>query len=196
MRLRLRGRDLGFPDCRRWRDAKSTAHRKVEDHAAHDWYEAEVAFGDDESCGRAFDWASKEVLAYRIFPPSVLRAKVCTSSGLLRMGAIIVQHVPLGPFFLEAAVRVVQVTKPDSGGIRMGFRYATLEGHPERGVAEFIVEQRTGPSRVAFSIESWSEAGHWTTRLSRPLARWMQKRASRHALAWMVNRLHGSGRQS
>jgi uncharacterized protein (UPF0548 family) len=76
-------------------------------------------------------------LRYDIFPPTRLRSRVCTPDGIVSIGATIVQRVRLGPVTLETAVRVIEHQRSAESG---RFAYATLDGHPEQGIASFEVE--------------------------------------------------------
>jgi uncharacterized protein (UPF0548 family) len=94
-----------------------------------------------------------------------------------------VQYVAVGPFSLEAAVRVVRVWNVRAGDAsETGFTYATLQGHPERGLSTFRL--RWSPDgRMTFLIEARSRPGSVLTRLTRPLARRFQRKATEAALA-------------
>ena len=63
-----------------------------------------------------------------------------------------------------------------------GFRYVTLEGHPERGVASFALAW--DDARATFRIESRSEPAG-VARLGAAYARRAQRRAVEGALARM-----------
>jgi len=94
----------------------------------HDVYEAPIT--------GAFDRAVDALLAYRIFAAQRMYARVCTSDRRVAVGATIVQRAVLGPLAIETAVRVIEVVRTID---RAFFAYATLQGHPERGVASFAV---------------------------------------------------------
>jgi len=137
----------------------------------------------DTADGVLFHRAVDALLAYDVFPPQQMRALVCTSNNRVSMGATIVQRIFLGPIGFEVAVRVVDVFSGEAGSERRsGFTYATLQGHMEKGISSFIVEQKPG-GPVSFSIETRSRPGHWLIRFSGPLARLIQKRANKKALA-------------
>ena len=90
-----------------------------------------------------------------------MRAEVCSEDGRIHEGTTIVQHVALGPLPLEAAVRVVRVWRSREGDAdEVGFTYATLNGHPERGISTFRIrrsnqdqnhlpDRRPKPARIA-----------------------------------------------
>ena len=68
------------------------------------------------------------------------------------------------------------------GAVRKaGFRYVTLQGHPECGIASF--EVRSGPKgEVTILLDARSRPGSWLTRLGRPFARRFQQTMTRAAL--------------
>src|SRR5262245_48641288 len=90
--------------CRRWAARAMTDTLEgtagVIDHYARG---VEVSSGHDGDA--VFRDLSDRLLTYRIFPPSVLRADVCSIDGRIREGTTIVQRVAIGPFPLESAVR-------------------------------------------------------------------------------------------
>jgi uncharacterized protein (UPF0548 family) len=137
----------------------------------HDRYEGIVRSSFESALARLF--------RYDIFPPTRLRSRVCTSDGLVAIGATIVQRVRLGPIALETAVRVIEHQRTRQSG---RFAYATLEGHPEQGIASFEVEQH-GPN-LRFIAQAWSRPGNLTARLGRPLARSFQRAITREALQY------------
>jgi uncharacterized protein (UPF0548 family) len=135
----------------------------------HDVYEA--AFNGD------FAYAVDALLGYRIFVPSRMRAHVCTPDRRVAVGATIVQRVVLGPLVIETAVRVIEV---DRSSDRVSFAYATLSGHPERGIASFAVTRTETGGK--FEAQAWSRAGHWLTMVGRPVSRALQRAMTREAV--------------
>jgi uncharacterized protein (UPF0548 family) len=85
------------------------------------------------------------------------------ADGPVRPGGTVALAVPLGPrgtLWATAPCRVTAVyDEPD----RAGFRYATLPGHPERGVEEFVFER--GPDGVRFTVEAVSVPALWQRRV-------------------------------
>ena len=125
-----------------------------------------------------FERAAEALLAYRIFPPSRMVSHVCTADHRVAPGATLVQRVVLGPTGLETAVRVIEVERTPE---RAFFAYATLQGHPERGVASFAVIRAGSEQR--FEAQAWSRSGHWLTILGRPVSRLLQRALTREAVA-------------
>ncbi len=126
---------------------------------------------------RDFDQAVDDLFAYRIFAPARMVSRVCAADGRVSVGATIIQRVLLGPVAIETAVRVVEVERTLE---RASFAYATLLGHPERGIASFAVI-RDG-ARARFEAEAWSRAGSWITVVGRPVSRALQRAITREAV--------------
>lgn len=159
-------------DPGRWQHLAPNASR---DHIAaggyqHDRYEARVHDN--------FEAALDRLTRYAIFPPARMRAAVCSPDARVALGVTIVQRVRFGPLALESAVRVVEYER-SAGAAR--FAYATLDGHPERGIASFALERQ--PSELRFIAEAWSRPGHLLAWLGRPLARHLQRSITREAVA-------------
>jgi uncharacterized protein (UPF0548 family) len=159
-------------DCEGWSHLAPNATREeISDRGfQHDIYDAPFR-GE-------FDRAVDSLLEYRIFPRSRMIAHVCTLDGRVALGATIVQRIVLGPVAIETAVRVIEIQR-DLNGAR--YAYATLHGHPERGIASFAVV-RTG-GRVTFEAQAWSRAGGWLTVAARPVSRALQRAFTREAVA-------------
>jgi len=83
--------------------------------------------------------------------------------------------------------RVAGDAEGEPGAVRMvGFRYVTLQGHPECGVASF--EARVGSTGdVTIVLGARSRPGTWLTRLGRPFARRIQRAVTRAALRRLVD---------
>jgi uncharacterized protein (UPF0548 family) len=151
-----------------------------------DRYERPIALA-----GRDPDTVFRELedrlLRYDIFPRRQLQPEVCSDDGRLRDGTTIVQHVAIGPLELEAAVRVVRLWRNKDGtSAETGFTYATLEGHPERGVSTFRL-RRSPQGSLTFTIEARSRPGSVLTKLARPFARRFQRRATLAALTYFTD---------
>ena len=89
-------------------------------------------------------------------------------------GTTVVLAMPLGPLWALAPCRVVRRIDEDD---RQGFAYATLPGHPERGIEDFVVERRPDDS-VWLLISALSEPGSWVTRMAGPVGAALQRRAT------------------
>jgi len=155
----------------RWERLAPNASREsiARDGYLHDRYEGRV----DSS----FESALDRLLRYDIFPPERMRALVCSPDARVATGVTIVQRVRLGPLALETAVRVIECEQTADAA---RFAYATLHGHPERGIASFALER--GPSELRFIAQAWSRPGNPLARLGRPLARHLQRSITREAI--------------
>ena len=100
--------------------------------------------------------------------------EVVSAHPVAREGADVMLRARFGPVHIVAPTRVVYVIdEPD----RRGFAYGTLPGHPESGEEVFIVERRAGSTFV--EVRAFSRHGRWFTRLGSPVARRVQRRATR-----------------
>lgn len=146
-----------------------------------DHYIRDVVVPPGRSAESVFQLLGEQLVAYDIFPSRIIRATVCSDDGRVHEGTTIVQQFRVGPFRVEAAVRVVRTWHERSDVTEeVGFAYVTLEGHPERGVETFLL-QRTA-DRVTFTIDARSGPGTLLTRLARPVARLAQRRATSAAM--------------
>lgn len=117
------------------------------------------------------DWAMHE------------RAGVRTDGSPLEAGQTVGIAARTFGVWMRFACRVTDV---ENGPNRIGFTYATLPGHPERGRETFLLELR-GDGRVELTISARSSAGWWVTRLAGPVARILQRRfTERYAAAMAV----------
>lgn len=66
---------------------------------------------------------------------------------------------------------------------RFGFSYGTLAGHVVVGEERFELTWDHATDEVVFEIRKFSQIQHWVVRLFRPVARHLQVRFSRDALA-------------
>ena len=128
-------------------------------------------------------WRTDFLFDYEIFPKTILRfdAEWLREDRGMAVGDVIVQRAVFPPIgfglCIEFAVRICRVIDEE---LRLGFAYETLCGHVERGVAEFYFEERE--ESVEFTIHTYSEPGHWTSRLlknifSEPYQAWCTQRA-------------------
>ena len=158
-------------DCDRWSSLEGNASRELvaRDGFTHDRYESDFVYD--------FGRAVERLLAYKIFAPHRMIARVCAADGRVALGATIIQRVVLGPMALETAVRVIELQVTAD---RASFAYATLRGHPERGIASFAVHREGNRGR--FIAEAWSRAGSWLTMVGRPISRALQRRITEEAV--------------
>jgi uncharacterized protein (UPF0548 family) len=167
--------------CARWGHANPTSPPEGPQDATVDEYVGEARLLVSEDAAAAFERLSGRLFAYDIFPPRLMRHVVCPP-GPLAAGTLVVQQVGLRVLAVESAVRVVETWERTTGSQRSaGFRYVTLAGHPERGCASFEV-RLTPDGRVEVVLAARSRAGSVLTTFGRPVARWIQRAATRAAL--------------
>jgi uncharacterized protein (UPF0548 family) len=126
--------------------------------------------------------AAEAILQYDIFPPSLV-------TGVLRRAPVqegdtvgVCYHFLPG-LDLFFAARVVNRFEEQANGIwKCGSTYRTLAGHPVAGEETFSVEKHAATGRVTVALRSWSRPGLLIAHLTRPLMRWLQRRAGRAAL--------------
>lgn len=163
-------------------EARTLTPNVGDDHRALREAVSSIALGSGASL-RDVDVAF--LFDYDIFPRTILDAVTEWRAAMraMRVGDTIVQRVFIPPIgrgiCLEFAVRITSVVREER---RAGFAYATLDGHVERGVSEFMVEEIDGELR--FTIRTWSGPGHWLGRgINRPVAAAYQAWCTRRALA-------------
>lgn len=93
-------------------------------------------------------------------------------------GAVAVLRLGIGPFGVNAPVRVVYVVDEPR---RKGFAYGTLPGHPESGEEAFIVELHDDDA-VTFTITVFSRPSSLLTRIGGPISRAIQSRVTNRYL--------------
>jgi uncharacterized protein (UPF0548 family) len=174
----------------RWNTKKLSAGPDFKNRGNHDRYILELPQPIGWTPEKLFNWATDEVLQFKIFPPNRMRAFVDSPNNHVAPGVTILQGVYFGPFRLEMADRVIEVLKGKNDKEQWaGFTYATLEGHAEQGLETFLISWNKATSKVFFSMEAWSRPGLWLTRLFTPLARRVQKKATREVLEFMESKL-------
>ena len=86
----------------------------------------------------------------------------------MKAGDTIVQQVFIPPTKIVSqklifGVRIKEIIDEKS---RKGFSYETLEGHVEKGISTFTVEEEQG--RIVFKIKTFSGAGNLLSKLMGP----------------------------
>ncbi len=87
---------------------------------------------------RDFEAVGRELFHWRVQDRAGLRPLVSDLS--LRPGSVVRLRTRVGPVPIRAHCRVIEVVDEAD---RKGFTYATLRGHPEVGIEQFVV--RRGP---------------------------------------------------
>jgi hypothetical protein len=108
---------------------------------------------------------------YRIFPDNIMafENQWTDEKRKMRIGDTIAQQVYIPPtrtFSLKIifGVRVNEIIDQPQ---RKGFSYETLEGHVEKGISTFTVEQLD--DKIVFKVETYSTPGNILTRLLGPV---------------------------
>lgn len=168
------------PDLARWRAAAVSATPDLARAWRHDRYEG-IAH---DAGADGFAWVRDALLTYTFFPPERVTGTVDTPDGRLVVGATIVQRIRVGVMGFESGTRVVALAEghDDAGRRYVRFTYATLDGHPEQGLATFAVAE-TGDGDLAVSIETRSRAAAWWARLGWPVTRFLQLDTNRRVVA-------------
>lgn len=172
------------PNCDRWQE-QTLSIEPDNPKGVIDIYRTTLSAGPDVSPDELFDRAAIRLYRYEIFPSNLMHAHVCSQDGLVERGATIVQRVRIAAVVLETAVRVIDVWRYSaSTSQEAGFAYATVEGHPEKGVSSFRVV-KVGDS-VEFEIRAISRPGSVVLASVHPVARWFQRFATRKALEYFA----------
>lgn len=107
------------------------------------------------------------LFAYHIFPAHIMSHQCQWQSEKrnMKIGDTIAQQVYIPPTQLisQKIVFGVRITEIINSPHRKGFSYATLEGHVEKGISTFTVEQHE--SKIVFIIETFSAPGHILSKL-------------------------------
>lgn len=181
MRLTFAGQTPSVASSGAWVHAPLACPPSGPSAATIDCYTAEVRVRPGETSSSAFARVRARLFAYDIFQSTLVRFAICPE-GRIQEGATIIQRFQLGLVALEAAVRVTDVWDDQEGLDQdAGFRYVTLQEHPECGVASFRV-QHDQEGRVTVTLEARSRPGLLVTRLARPIARVIQRLGTNAAL--------------
>ena len=180
----------GPTSCDKWRSIEVTDSLEGTEGIV-DRYERsiDVGVGQEEAVFRRLE---DRLLRYQIFPPRIMRSEICSDDGRIHEDTTIVQYVSVGPVPLESAVRVQRMWHSTEAELEeTGFSYATIRGHPERGVSTFRI--RRTPGRITFLIDARSRPGSILTRVGRPIARRFQRAATEAALDHVLAGADGLG---
>jgi len=108
---------------------------------------------------------------YQIFPENILtfRSQWGAESRTMQCGDTIAQQVFIPPLKMcsQKLVFGVRVNEIIDLPHKKGFSYETLEGHVEKGISTFTVEQIEG--KVFFKIRTYSAPGNLLARLLGPV---------------------------
>lgn len=108
---------------------------------------------------------------YRIFPEYILNAYAqwTDENREMQVGDTIVQQVFLPPFpaFSQKAIFGVRIKELIHEDNQIGFSYETLEGHVEKGISYFLLEETD--RGLVFRIRTFSKPGNFLSKLLGPI---------------------------
>lgn len=108
---------------------------------------------------------------YKIFPENIMTFKTewNDENRKMKISDTIAQQVYLPPTktFSQKIIFGVRINELINHADRKGFSYETLEGHVEKGISTFTVEQLD--NKVIFKIHTYSTPGNILTKLLAPI---------------------------
>ena len=108
---------------------------------------------------------------YQIFPDNIMTFKNewTDQSRKMKIGDTIAQQVYIPPTrnFSQKIIFGVRINEVIDQADKKGFSYETLEGHVEKGVSTFTVEQLD--NKIVFKIQTYSTPGNIFTKLLGPV---------------------------
>jgi uncharacterized protein (UPF0548 family) len=143
-------------------------------------------FSDPQDAEAAFERVRDRILRLRLFPPQSISLYADTPDARAALGATVVQHFFLGPLAVESGVRIVGLEdRADDASRHVSLTWATLKGHPERGIETFSARMDAG-GMIHVAIHARSRPGVLVVRLASPIARRLQVRLSHQSLALLA----------
>ena len=189
LRPRLAGRLRSHPVAfEKWRGRPITALEGEIAEWPIDEYATVVPgpFSDPQDAAAAFERVRDRILRLRLFPPQSISLYADTPDARAALGATVVQHFFLGPLAVESGVRIVGLEDRADGASRhVSLTWATLKGHPERGIETFSARMDAG-GMIHVAIHARSRPGALVVRLASPIARRLQVRLSHQSLALLA----------
>jgi hypothetical protein len=108
---------------------------------------------------------------YKIFPENIMTFKNqwTVENRKMKIGDTIAQQVYVPPTktFSKKIIFGVRINKIIEQAGRKGFSYETLEGHVEKGVSTFTVEELD--NKIIFKVQTFSTPGNILTKLFGPI---------------------------
>lgn len=108
---------------------------------------------------------------YQIFPDNIMTFKNewTDQKRKMKIGDTIAQQVYIPPTrtFSQKIIFGVRINEIIDQADKKGFSYETLEGHVEKGVSTFTVEQLD--NKIVFKIQTYSTPGNILTKLLGPI---------------------------
>lgn len=108
---------------------------------------------------------------YQIFPDSIMTFKTqwTDENRKMKIGDTIAQQVYFPPtkIFSQKIIFGVRINEIIDQADKKGFSYETLEGHVEKGISTFTVEQLE--DKLVFKVQTYSTPGNILTKLLGPI---------------------------
>lgn len=108
---------------------------------------------------------------YQIFPDNIMTFKTqwTDENRKMKIGDTIAQQVYIPPtkIFSQKIIFGVRINEIIDQADKKGFSYETLEGHVEKGISTFIVEQLE--DKLVFKVQTYSTPGNILTKLLGPI---------------------------
>jgi len=108
---------------------------------------------------------------YQIFPDNIMTFmdQWTDENRKMKIGDTIAQQVYIPPtkIFSQKIIFGVRISEIIEQANRKGFSYETLEGHVEKGISTFTVEQLE--NKLVFKVQTYSTPGNILTKLLGPV---------------------------
>jgi len=112
----------------------------------------------------------KFLFDYKIFPENIMtfKSQWTDENRKMKVGDTIAQQVYIPPIkrFSQKIIFGVRISEVIDDADKKGFSYETLEGHVEKGISTFTVEQIG--DKLIFKIETYSTPGNIMAKLLGP----------------------------
>jgi hypothetical protein len=108
---------------------------------------------------------------YQIFPDNIMTFKTqwADENRTIKIGDTIAQQVYIPPtkIFSHKIIFGVRINEIIDKADSKGFSYETLEGHVEKGVSTFLIEQLD--NKIVFKVQTYSTPGNILTKILGPI---------------------------
>jgi hypothetical protein len=126
----------------------------------------------DINTSKNFDQLDLDFLFdYQIFPSNIMTFKNqwAEENRKIKIGDTIAQQVYIPPTktFSKKIIFGVRINEIIDEVDRKGFSYETLEGHVEKGISTFTIEQLD--NKIVFKIQTYSSPGNILTKILGPI---------------------------
>ena len=137
----------------------------------------------------------KFLFDYMIFPGKIMTylTQWENEKRNMKVGDTIVQQVYLPPIssFSQKIIFGVRINEIINEPARIGFSYETLEGHVEKGISTFTIEEIA--NKLIIKIHTFSSPGNFLTKLMGPVFSIpYQKYCTKLALKTIKKQIHAS----